>query len=408
MLVDTASTWGRGIITGIQNYARKHGGWHLFVETRGMEEHVSLPRGWQGDGVIARVGNARLAGHLAGFGIPVVNVSGIELEGVDFPRVSNDVEEVGRLAVNYFLERGFRNFAYLSLRGLEYVARQRDAYIAAVEKAGHSCWTHGVKVHHGFQSPDWNLKIDQLAKWIQSLPKPVAILTWAGGREVIMACHQAGIRVPQEVALLTGSEDELLCEISPIPSSGVQAATLRIGHEAAALLERLMKGGKAPSEPMLVPPVGVVNRQSTDTLAITDKALIAALAYVDANPRKLIRVRDLARESGISRSVLERRFAAILGTTPASYLAQARLQRVQRLLADTDLPIAEIAENSGYGSPEYMTAVFRKECNTPCATAARSAGGDPFDLRHPTFEVRPYDTVITGGSGGGFGTFPTV
>ena len=211
VLVDTASTWGRGIITGIQNYARKHGGWHLFVETRGMEEHVSLPRGWQGDGVIARVGNARLAEHLKSFGIPVVNVSGIELEGVDFPRVSNDVEEVGRLAVNYFLERGFRHFAYLSLRGLEYVARQRDAYIEAVKKAGHPCWPHGVKVHHGFQSPDWNLKIDQLARWIQSLPKPVAILTWAGGREVIMACHQAGIRVPQEVALLTGSEDELLC-----------------------------------------------------------------------------------------------------------------------------------------------------------------------------------------------------
>lgn len=364
VLVDTASTWGRGIITGIHNYARKHGPWHLFVEMRGMDEHVELPRGWQGDGVIARVGNPKIAEHLREHGIPVVNVSGIQIEGVDFPRVSNDAEAVGRLAVSYFLERGFRNFAYLSLRGLEFVARQHTAFQKAAEEAGCPSWTYAVKVHRGFQSPDWNLRVDQLAKWLVSLPKPLAVLTWSGGREIIMACQQAGIRMPQEVALLSGSEDELLCEISPVPISGVKAATLQIGHEAAALLDRLMKGGVAPKGPLLIPPVGVVTRQSTDTLAITDKALISALAYIDANPRKLLRVRDLAREAGVSRSVLERRFAAILNTTPAAYLAQARLQRVQRLLADTDLPIAEIAESSGYGSPEYMTAVFRKECGT--------------------------------------------
>ena len=140
------------------------------------------------------------------------------------------------------MERGFKHFAYLSLRGLDYVARQREAFQASVAKAGYDCAVRGVKVHDRFQSPDWNLKVENLAEWLKSLPKPVAILTWSGGREVIHACQQAGLRVPQEVALLSGSEDELLCECSPVPISGVQAACQKIGYEAADMLRRLMGG----------------------------------------------------------------------------------------------------------------------------------------------------------------------
>lgn len=61
ILVDTSTTWGRNILAGVIAYTRTHGRWQIFVEARGLEEHLQLPRGWQGDGVIARVGTDQMA-----------------------------------------------------------------------------------------------------------------------------------------------------------------------------------------------------------------------------------------------------------------------------------------------------------------------------------------------------------
>ena len=363
-LVDTATTWGRGIITGIHNYSRKQRGWRLFIEARGVEERLILPRGWQGEGIIARVGAPEMARRLHRQHIPVVNVSSIQLRGPEFPRVTNDVKCVARLAFEYFLDRGYKHFAYLSLRGLEYVSRQRDAFVRAAADAGFDCAVHGIKANAGFQSPDWNLKLDKLGGWLKSLPKPVGILTWSSGREVIHACEIAGIRVPEEVALLNGSEDELLCECSPIPLSGVQAAYQEIGYEAAALLDRLMHGAPPPEKPRFIAPVRVITRQSTDTTAISDRALIAALAFIRENAARPILVGDVAAHAGISRRVLERRFTETLGRTPGGYIAGLRLDHVKTLLIETDLSIDEVAERCGFGSPEYMTYVFRTELDT--------------------------------------------
>ena len=375
VLVDTASTWGRGIITGIHNYSRKQRGWQLFIETRGTEEDLVIPRGWHGEGIIARIGTPEVARRLRRQKIPVVNVSGIQLPGPSFPRVTNDVEEVARMAVHYFLDRGYKNFAYLSLRGLDYVARQRDVYLEATREAGFDCAVHGIKANAGFQSSDWNLKLDELGRWLRSLPKPVGLLTWSGGREVIQACEQAGLRVPEEVALLSGTEDELLCACSPIPISGVEGACLQIGYEAAALLDRLMKGRPAPKSPQLIPPLRVITRQSTDTTAIADPALMSALAFIRNHVSEPILVDDVAAHAGVSRRMLERRFKVTLGRSPADHIAQERLAQVKEILVQTDLPINDVAERCGFGSPEYMTYVFRTELDTTPLKYRRDSRG---------------------------------
>jgi len=375
LLVDTSTDWSRRVINGIIQYVRAHDFWHLYVESRGAEEKFELPRGWQGDGVIARIGNEKLARSLHTRGLPVVNVSAIQLPGsVEFPRVNTDVADTAQVAVNYFLERGFKNFAYLSLLGLEYAARQQNAFVAAVEQAGCKCEVLGVKTHAGAQTPDWNLRIETLGQWLRSLPRPVAILTWSGGREVIHACHAAGLRVPEEVALLSGSED-FLCEASRVPISAIQAAAERIGQEAAALLHRLMRGGKPPACPILVPPLRVVTRQSTDTMAISDVALVKALSFIRENATKRIRVSDVAAHAGVSRRLLEQRFINTLGRSPAAQIRRTHLDRARTLLAETDLSIDEVAEACGFGSPEYMTFYFRRELKVTPLKFRRAAQG---------------------------------
>ena len=362
VLVDTASTWGRDIIRGIQREARKHPQWSLLVEQRGSAEALVLPAEWRADGVIARVSNAELAGQLAATGLPVVNVSAMHVPEAKFARVATDVEAAGRMAAEYYRERGFSHFAYLSLLEQEYVERQRSAYVAAVTAAGHTCAE--LSVGHLSGRGQTAARAEALVNWLRGLPKPVAIFTWSGGNEVVEACRQAALAMPEEVALLTGTEDTLLCEVSPVPISGVRQPSEQIGGDAAELLGRLLAGKHTSSEQRWLAPLTIVTRQSTDTLAIKDPALVAGLRFIRETVGRPVLVEEVAAAAGVSRRLLERRFAVLLRSSPAEYLRRARLERAKVLLTETDGTIPDVAEAAGFGSPEYMAQAFRAVLNT--------------------------------------------
>ena len=376
ILVDTSTTWGRNILGGVIAYTRAHGRWQIFVEARGMEEHLELPRGWQGDGVIARVGSERMARELRAKRLPLVNVSGIELRGVNFPRVSTDLVASARLATEHFLERGFRHFAYFSLVGLGYVTTHQEAFIAAVKAGGGDIASFAVKPQAGAE-PDWRLDLVKLGEWVQGLPKPVAILCWnaSGAREVVLGCQAVGLRVPEEVAVLSQADDDVLCEATQIPISGVRVAADTIGFQAAKLLDHLMRGGKPPERPLFIAPLSIVQRQSTDTLAIRDPVMAKALAYIRQQANLPVRVSDVARNAGVSRRALERRFLEQLQRTPAAELRRFQLDRARQLLVETNLPMPVVAEKSGFGSQAYLSAMFRKHFDQTPRQLRRTAQG---------------------------------
>ena len=366
ILIETSTDWSRRVITGIKQYINTHDFWHIFIEPHGCDEGLELPVGWRGDGVIARIVNLEMGRSLErrARGIPVVNVSAITIPDAPiFPRVNSDVAGSAKLAVNYFLDRGFHHFAYLGLIGLEYAARQQTAFVEAVTKAGGQCYVRGVQTHDGAQTPDWYLRIEELADWLKSLPKPLAVFTWSGGREINHACDAAGLRVPEEVAVLSSSDD-FLCDLSRVPISAVQSACETIGNEAAALLHRLMNGGDQPKHPMLIPPLRVVTRQSTDTLAISDPHMAKALGFIRENATHQINVHNVAKYAGISRRLLEKKFKSILNRSPAEHIRQTQLDRAKQLLWETSLSIDKISDIAGFGSPDHMTFIFRNKFKT--------------------------------------------
>jgi LacI family transcriptional regulator len=364
VLVDTSTSWGRRIHEGIHHYSQRHGRWQLFVEARGMEEALALPHGWRGDGVIARVSSRSMAHELSGEGLPDVHVTGIQLQGVTFPQVTNDLVASARVAADHFLDRGFRSFAYFSLQGLEYVAKHQQAFCESVSKSGFPCAVLAVDPVHGAE-PDWNLDVAKLGAWLKTLPRPVAVLTWnpSSAREIIFASQAANLLVPEDVAVLSGTDDELLCELLDVDISALLVGAETIGFEAARILDLLMSGQKGPKKPVLVPPAGVVTRQSTDTLAISDRAVVKSVSFIRENLCQPLHVAEIAKHAGVSRRVLERRFQHHLARTPAEEIRRVRLRRAQELLLDTDMPIPELSEAAGFGSPEYMAYVFRQECN---------------------------------------------
>jgi len=109
---------------------------------------------------------------------------------------------------------------------------------------------------------------------------------------------------------------------------------------------------------------------------------------------------DVVARIPVSRSVLQRRFRKELGRSIQEEIVHTRLKRARQLLAETDLPLIEVAERSGFKHQEYLGAIFKAKTGTTPAQYRREAC-----LNLGTRPGLPRRTPSHGpGSGSGTGT----
>lgn len=379
ILVDTSTGWGRRLIRGVTKYAYKHGPWNFWLEPHGQDEKLRLPNGWSGHGVIARIANQAMADHLSGRSEPVVNVSAIRIPHSPFLRVTTDTDALAEMALSHFRERGITTLGYVGLPNRSYSVERQKAFEHFCHEANCEFISYAPRLKLRPSAP-WAAQQEALQKWLQDVPKPIGILSWGirRGLDLANAARHCGLKVPDEVAILCGDDDELLCEATTPTLSGIIVASEQIGHEAANLLQRLMRGEAPPREPLLIKPNGIRNRASTDILAVDDPDVVAAIRFIHAHANRPIQVGDVAAAVAVSRRSLERRFQQALQCTMGEQIARVHLERAKQLLLDTDMPIPKIAEASGYGSPEYLATVFRQTVGvTPLKYRAQAGGRHP-------------------------------
>jgi LacI family transcriptional regulator len=362
VLVDTSSGWGRRLIRGITNFSLQHGPWHLWVEARGRTERMTLPRNWDGMGVIARVATQRLAEELKRSGLPVINVSSVPLPGYTFPRVTLDHDSIGKLACEHFVDSGYTRCAFLGPLELPYVQERCDSFRKGLEVHGGVCDVidYPLSMVSNRQS---RLKSSELVEWLTTVPKPVGIFAWAAewGLQVIDICRYHRIAIPDEVAVLGGDDDPLLCE-STIPGlSSIVTQAERNGFVAAEMLDQLMRNQSAPVPALTrLPSEEIQVRGSTDALAIDDSELARAVIFMRRNAYKPLTIDDIAFHVPMTRRSLERKFRKYFERTPFEELRRLRMARVRHLLSSSDMSIPEVAVASGMGDPEHLATTFRK------------------------------------------------
>jgi len=386
LLVETSLASGRDILRGIARYVRERGDWALFHEPRGLEVRApSWLADWQGDGIIARIQSSALAQAVQATGLPVVDVLGLVPEA-KLPLVHVDNRAIARMAADHLHERGFRNFGFYGLSEENWSLQRRDSFCERVAELGGTV-SVCEQPRHDRDTAGWLQREGDLLRWLGALPKPAGVMVCSDqcGLAFLEACRQTGVSVPEEVAVIGVDNDDALCEIAFPPLSSVWPAHQRVGYEAAALLDRLMAGGKPPSWPILVPPLGVVTRRSTDVLAIPDRGLARALQVIREQACQGLSVDEVAAAAGLSRSVLQRRFRAQLGRTVHQAILEVRIRRACQLLRETDLPIAEVAEQAGFRHQEYLGAVLKKRLGKTPAQIRRESEIRP----QPPLELSP-------------------
>ena len=371
LLFETTNAYARELLIGIGDYILSHGPWSVhFAELGRSDPPPSWLASWDGDGVVVRGENARIARAVAKLSVPVIDMTPSRLLP-KAPWVKSDDGAVARLAAQHFLDRGFRHFAFCGDARFSWSNRRGEQFGLLIRGAGRDC--------HTYESPRPEASSDDaveaIAAWLKRLPRPIAVFACYDnrGQQVLEACRRAGIPVPEEVAVLGVDNDEVLCVLSPPPLSSVVLNTRRTGWEAAALLSLMMKGEKLAPEAHLIPPLGIETRQSSDILAIADTKIAAALRYIREHACEGLRVSDVLKHCPMARRVLESRFQQLLGRTPRQEILRVQLNRVKELLIGTELPVWEIAERTGFDS-EYLSVVFKQEAGVAPSEYRRSYG----------------------------------
>lgn len=361
------------LIQGIGAYAAEHH-WHL--SSASITQEFVIPHDWQGDGILAWLaGKDELATFVLSHRIPVVDFSLRRKH--PRPRVVFDHAMTGRLAAQHFLDRGFRTFLYYSFSDNWTYEARGASFVAELERAGFVCtWLKGhlVKATRRDRSV-WSARQKWLEREILASAKPVAIFTANGAHalEVLEACESAGLRIPDDVAII-GWEDDLLVGQANLRSiTTIDPNYEELGYRGAALLDSLMSGARPPAKPLLVDSARIITRHSTEVTSVQHGGIQRALRFIGERLAQSFSVDDVAEAAGMSRRGLHQAFIDQMGRTPGGHIRAARIEMARKFLAETDLKVELVAKRSGYPSLNTFFVAFKKACGKTPAEYRREA-----------------------------------
>jgi len=282
------------------------------------------------------------------------------------PAVLPDLAMSGRLAAEHFASRQFQHVAFVGYDPESEEANMHVAYVAYRERATELEMTfhllsRAASNRAGDKGSDRDARRTRdLFDWLKALPKPVGVFCFNDimAERVGFACGQVGLMIPEDVAVL-GYGNWVQCEIAPVRLSSVDPGLGASVRVAMRLLRRLMKGEAAPTEPIMVPPAGIIERHSTNVLAVADPTVARALRFMWDHVDQDLSVDDVARDVGVNRRKLERAFQRSLGRTVRDELRRRRLDAACKLLRSTNDSITDIAARIGYRSTQYLHRAFR-------------------------------------------------
>jgi LacI family transcriptional regulator len=349
---------------GIIRYARE-GGW--LVDARLLSFHAvgqdqQYLSSTHYDGVLAMLSLAAtwLVPLVKKLNVPVVDMWA-DYPQEPYPRVLLDHGAAGRLGAEHLLERGFRNLLFYThaIEGKASVLRREAFQQTALER---SAAFYELKWDHTSPPSGVKGRIDWLARCLTNAPLPLGVMGVNDhvASEVLDAAALANLQIPGQIAVLGVDNDPLVTELARVPLSSIDSARERAGYEAAALLERLMRGEPAPAEPIRIPPGRVVIRRSTDVLAVQDPHVAQALQFIQDHFAESINVDDVASSSLISRRELQDRFLSNTSRTISQTLLWRRINQAKTLLAETRGKVQAIAFQSGFKTGEHLSRVFRR------------------------------------------------
>lgn len=354
----------RKVVSGVMAYAHQRANWNVCLPESRSSSSLDCMLTGRWDGVIVGFDDPH-GPELLKLSVPLVGVGGGYgwfRPSMKIPYVGTDNMAVAQLAADHLLERGFVHFAYCGysptpVNGCS--QKRAEGFGEALARAGYACAVHNAP---NTEAGSWERLCRELADWLSGLPRPLGLMTCNDSRaqQILEACRLAGLRVPEDVAVVGVDNEEAICPFTDPPLTSIDQGAHQTGYEAATLLDQWMSGEAVEPGKRLVSPVGIIGRRSTEILATDDRDLAAALQFIRDHACERIRLDDVGNAAGTTLATLRRRFKSVLGRTIHGEIQRVRVERVKQLLVSTDWTFRQIARRSGFCSVQHMTTRLRE------------------------------------------------
>jgi LacI family transcriptional regulator len=363
LLTDFSSEYSRNILKGVVKYSKEQEGWALqrmplyYRMVYGEKGVLDWAKRWNADAIIALLNDVNV-GLLNDLHIPVI-VQNYRDRNRHVSNLTGNYFGTGVMAARFFINKGYRHFAYYGFKGSVWSRERVEGYSDEIKK-------HNYPVYIFEDMPqdkeEWSYNLTEVSHWLEQLPKPVALFACDDqfALRISETCNIYNIKVPDDIAILGVDNDELLCNISNPPLSSITIDAVNGGYQAGKLLHQLIN--KEIPEPVniVVEPLTIENRGSTDKYAVSDKHIRHILSYIDKNYADPISVNDLVKQVPLSRRVLEKKFKAETGDTLYQYIQNCRINAFKRLLLTSGDSLFDIAFQTGFDNYKNVSRVFKK------------------------------------------------
>jgi LacI family transcriptional regulator len=374
---DFVGSYGRGLLRGITKYSYTHDPW-LFItdsffykKVNSKNPVISLVKKLKADAVITQEFEA--IRKIINLDIPII----VAPETLRFIpgviTIVGDNIKIAKMASEYFLQRGFKNFAYCGFSNLFWSVERAQCFTEILNKAGFMTYNYTHLTPLKMIEEKEKLL---LIKWLKSLPKPIGIMACDDdcGRYLLEACMIADLKVPDEIAVIGVDNDELLCTISHPHLSSIAIDTENAGYEAAQTLDEVLKGKKSKENQIISQPTHVITRMSSDILAVEDKEVANVIQVIRLNAKKNIQVNQIINSVTISRRTLQERFKKIVGHTIQDEITRVRIDQVKLMLRDTNESLSRISYILDFSAPDHLSRYFHKETGMTLLTYRKKYG----------------------------------
>lgn len=365
----TANFTHRRILEGILAYAREKGPWLFHLNTGDIAaQGLKRAQRWGVDGVILLSANRDILARAARLNCPTVLINAplnVRTRRRNVVIVRRDNPNLGRLAAEHLLARGFRSFAFVgSPRPSEWSDGRRDGFVRAVAAAKRPCAVYPTPSPD--ECADFSLEAPRLGAWLKALPKHTALYTVKDirGQQILAACLDVGVAVPDDLAVLSTDDDELLCETTTPSLSSIALDGEHTGKICAKALDDLLHGHtRHPLVDIAFP--RIVTRRSTDTFAIDDPILARVIAYAREHLAESLRIVQIADALGVSVRTIETKAARHFGHPLREELRRLRLSEGIALLTNSRLSASEIAERCGFCNASHFSRTVKAAFGYP-------------------------------------------
>ena len=364
LLIEASRAYERGLILGIARYSALHGPWDFYRKVPPVSGGNQMPlralKSWSPDGIVVR--EHKNMHEILGLGIPTV-ISPSECNIPGYANIRTNDHEIGKQGAEHLIDCGLRHFAFCGMDEAFIWSRgRRDGFRQRITQDGYD--VHCFDPPYKARRFSWSRECEHMVTWLRSLPKPLGLMVCSDDHClcVIEACAQAGCSIPDNVAIVSVGNDEMICDLSFPPLSSIALGTTRGGYAAAENLAGQMDG-RVEVQDILIEPTGVVRRGSSDIMALDDHEIAQAIRFIQNNADHPISVDDVVWATALSRRSLYARFSKATGRGVSEYIRGVRAARAARLLLETTKTVAQISTELSFPDEKNFARFFRREKN---------------------------------------------